>query len=160
MITPQKRDAVFLLHQEGMPLREISRRLGLSRNSVRRIIAQEGPSAARSFTPPIDPELLRELYHQCEGYVQRVFEKLQEEHGLAIKYSSLTRWLRQLGISLPAQTRCDRVPDEPGAEMQHCFPRGQISLIDNYATSLMPLRHGQTTAHRNTLGTPPHAGAG
>jgi transposase len=119
MITPQKRNAVFLLHQEGMPLREISRRLALSRNSARRIIAQEGRSAARSFTPPIDSELLRELYHQCDGYVQRVFEKLQEEHGLAIKYSSLTRWLRHLGISLPAQTRCDRVPDEPGAEMQH-----------------------------------------
>ncbi|HEX9596671.1 MAG TPA: helix-turn-helix domain-containing protein, partial [Anaerolineales bacterium] len=119
MIAPQKRSAVFLLHQEGMPLREISRRLGLSRNSVRRIIAQEGRTATGSFTPPIDPELLRELYHECDGYVQRVFEKLQEEHGLAIKYSSLTRWLRQLGISLPAQTRCDRVPDEPGAEMQH-----------------------------------------
>jgi transposase len=119
MITPQKRNAVFLLHQEGMPLREISRRLGLSRNSVRRIIAQEGRSATRSFTPPVDSELLRDLYHECDGYVQRVFEKLQEEHGLAIKYSSLTRWLRQLGISLPAQTRCDRVPDEPGAEMQH-----------------------------------------
>ena len=119
MIAPDKRKAIFLLHQEGMPLREISRRLCLSRNSVRRIIAQEGRMPARSFTPPIDPDLLRQLYQECDGYVQRVFEKLQEEHGLKVKYSSLTRWLRQLGISLPAETRCDRVPDEPGAEMQH-----------------------------------------
>jgi transposase len=119
MIAPDKRKAIFLLHQEGMPLREISRRLSLSRNSVRRVIAQEGRLPARSFTPPIDGDLLRQVYQECEGYVQRVFEKLQEEHGLGVKYSSLTRWLRQLGITLPAPSRCDRVPDEPGAEMQH-----------------------------------------
>src|ERR1019366_5004905 len=69
--------------------------------------------------PAVDPDLLRQLYQECNGYAQRIFEKLQEEHGLKIKYSSLTRWLRQLGISLPATSRCDRVPDEPGAEMQH-----------------------------------------
>ncbi|MFO1498482.1 MAG: helix-turn-helix domain-containing protein [Verrucomicrobiota bacterium] len=119
MIGPDKRKAIFLLHQEGMPLREISRRLCLSRNSVRRVIAQEGRMPARSFTPPIDPDLLRQLYQECDGYVQRVFEKLQEEHGRVIKYSTLTRWLRQLGITLPESTRCHRVPDEPGAEMQH-----------------------------------------
>jgi transposase len=119
MIEPDKRKAIFLLHQEGMPLREISRRLGLSRNSVRRVIAQEGRTPARSFTPSIDPVLLRQLHQECDGYVQRVFEKLQEEHGLKVKYSSLTRWLRQLGITRAVSTRCDRVPDEPGAEMQH-----------------------------------------
>ncbi|MHC1763373.1 MAG: helix-turn-helix domain-containing protein [Verrucomicrobiia bacterium] len=119
MIAPDKRKAIFLLHQEGMPLREISRRLCLSRNSVRRVIAQEGRMPARSFTPPIDGDLLRQIYQECDGYVQRVFEKLQEEHGQTVKYSSLTRWLRQLGITLPAPSRCDRVPDEPGAEMQH-----------------------------------------
>jgi transposase len=119
MIGPDKRKAIFLLHQEGMPLREISRRLCLSRNSVRRVIAQEGRMPTRSFTPPIDPDLLRQLYQECDGYVQRVWEKLQEEHGRPIKYSTLTRWLRQLGITLPESTRCDRVPDEPGAEMQH-----------------------------------------
>ena len=86
---------------------------------MRRIIAQEGRAPARAFTPDIDPELLRRLYAECNGYVQRVWEKLQEEHGLKIKYSTLTRWLRLLGISLPPASRCDRVPDEPGAEMQH-----------------------------------------
>jgi transposase len=119
MIEPEKRKAIFLLHKEGMPLRELSRRLGLGRNTVRRIIAQEGRLLPRSFTPAVDPDLLRQLYQECNGYAQRIFEKLQEEHGLKIKYSSLTRWLRQLGISLPATSRCDRVPDEPGAEMQH-----------------------------------------
>jgi hypothetical protein len=119
MITPEKREAAWLLHKEGTRLSKICECLHLSRNTVRRIIAEEGRWVREPFTPPIDPELLRALYHECDGYVQRVFEKLQEEHGLAVKYSSLTRWLRLLGISLPVQTRCDRVPDEPGAEMQH-----------------------------------------
>jgi transposase len=119
MIEPEKRKAIFLLHQEGMPVREISRRLSLGRNTVRRIIAQEGRAPARAFTPGADPDLLRQLHAECNGYVQRVFEKLQEEHGIQTKYSTLTRWLRHLGISLPPASRCARVPDEPGAEMQH-----------------------------------------
>jgi hypothetical protein len=48
-----------------------------------------------------------------------VHEKLVEEEGVAVKYSTLTKMLRELGISTPAQERCHRVPDEPGAEMQH-----------------------------------------
>jgi hypothetical protein len=78
--------------------------------------------------------------------VQRVFEKLQEEHSLAIKYSSLTRWLRQLGISLPAQTRCDRVPDEPGAEMQHDTSPFTVMLGDTptkLQASLLYLRYSK-----------------
>ena len=42
MIETDKRNAVFLLHQEGQPTREIARLLGLSRNTVRGIIAQGG----------------------------------------------------------------------------------------------------------------------
>ena len=121
MITADKRKAVFLLHQEGMPIREISRALKLSRNAVRRIIAQAGqmPGLARPPAHVIDPDLLRQLHQECDGYIQRMAEKLREEHGIAIKYSTLTRRLRDLGIGTPVNLRCERVPDEPGAEMQH-----------------------------------------
>ena len=120
MITADKRKAVFLLHQEGMPIREISRGLKLSRQAVRRIIAQSGqmPRMARPPAHVINPELLRQLHQECDGYAQRIWEKLREEHGIAIKYSTLTRRLRDLGIGTPANLRCERVPDQPGAEMQ------------------------------------------
>ena len=62
MISADKRKAVFLLHQEGMSLRQISRQLRLSRNAVRRIIAQSGQMPAGSIRRPslvLDPELLR-----------------------------------------------------------------------------------------------------
>ena len=121
MIAADKRKAVFLLHQEGMPIRQISRQLRLSRNAVRRIIAQSGqiPASIRPSALRLDPELLRQLHQECDGYAQRIMEKLREEHGLAVKYSTLTRHLRDLGIIGPASQRCERVPDEPGAEMQH-----------------------------------------
>ena len=123
MIEADKRKAIFLLHQEGMPLREIARRLRVSRNTVGVIIAQGGqlPKLVRSAKQKIDSQLLERLYEQCGGWIQRMHEKLTEEEGIEVKYSTLTRMLRQLGISKSKsqQTRCGQVPDEPGAEMQH-----------------------------------------
>ena len=68
MIDPDKCNAVYLLHQEGMPLREISRRLNISRNTVRRIVKQKrvvSPSQ-RKDKIQIDRELLARLYGECE----------------------------------------------------------------------------------------------
>ncbi len=114
MIAPDKRKALFLLHQEGLSIRQIARQLAVSRRTVRQAIVRQGEPPRRAFVPPLDPELVRSLYVQCEGYVQRVWEKLREEHDLDVKYSTLTRWLRQLGIGQPPALRCQRVPDEPG----------------------------------------------
>lgn len=121
MITADKRKAVFLLHQEGVSKRAIARQLRLSRNAVRRIIAQSGqmPPPIRSPRVVLDPDRLRQLHQECAGYAQRMMEKLREEHGITVKYSTLTRRLRDLGIIGPSPERCQRVPDEPGAEMQH-----------------------------------------
>lgn len=121
MIAADKRKAVFLLHQDGMGMREMTRRLGIGRNTLKRILALQGemPNVTREEKHPVDPELLRRLYEQCDGWVQRVHEKLCEEENIAVPYQTLTRKLRSLGISTVAEERCDRVPDEPGAEMQH-----------------------------------------
>ena len=121
MIDPDKRKAIFQLHTEGMSLREISRRLHVSRKTVRKIIQQQGemPDTVRKDKREIDPELLRRLYHECRGWAQRVHERLQEEEDIQIGYSTLTRMLRDLGLGKSRPARCDRVPDEPGAEMQH-----------------------------------------
>ena len=146
MIAPDKRKALFLLHQEGLSIRQIARQLAVSRRTVRQAIAQQGAPPRRAFVPPLDPELVRGLYEQCDGYVQRVFEKLREEHGLDLKYSTLTRWLRQLGISLPPAPRCQRVPDEPGAEMQHDTSPFTIRLANRptkLQASLLYLRYSK-----------------
>jgi transposase len=121
MIAADKRKAIFLLHQEGMSAREIARRLHVDRNTVGTVIAQGGqmPTAVRAPQRQIDPQLLQRLYQQCDGWIQRMHEKLAEEEGIPVKYSTLTRMLRRLGISKSPEARCSQVPDEPGAEMQH-----------------------------------------
>jgi transposase len=148
MIDADKRSAVFALHQEGMGRREISRRLRLGRNTVRRIIRQQGqlPPAVRAGRVRIDPQLLEALYKECDGRVQRVHEKLVEEERVEVTYPTLTRRLRELGISTPARSRCDQVPDEPGAEMQHDTSVYTIRLDDKPArlvASLLYLRYSK-----------------
>lgn len=121
MIDADKRSAVFALHRDGMSVRDLSRRLRLGRNTVRRIIRQQGrmPPAVCAGGVRLDPHLLEALYKECAGRAQRVHEKLVEEEGVEVTYPTLTRRLRELGISAPARSRCAQVPDEPGAEMQH-----------------------------------------
>lgn len=121
MIEADKRRAIFLLHEEGMSVREISRRMGADRNTVRAIIEQKGsmPHTTRKDKQRIEPELLRRLYGDCDGWIQRVHEKLVEEEKVTVTYPTLTRMLRELGISKSQKVRFDRVPDEPGAEFQH-----------------------------------------
>jgi hypothetical protein len=78
MIATDKRKAIFLLHQEGMGVREIARRLGVSRYVVRTIIGHQGapPSPReRSDKQPLDEELLRRLYQECHGRMVRLHEK-------------------------------------------------------------------------------------
>jgi transposase-like protein len=121
MIEAEKRRAIFLLHQEGIGFGRIAQQLGVDRKTVRAIVAQEGalPATVRRDKILVDPELLRRLYKECDGYAQRVHEKLVEEEGIAITYPTLTRRLRELEIGTPPKPRCDEVPDQPGQEMQH-----------------------------------------
>lgn len=148
MIEPDKRKAIFLLHEGGMGVREIARRLEVSRNTVRSIIEEKGgvPPRTRSDKIRIDPELLRRLNKECKGWKQRIHEKLVEEKGIEVKYSTLTRILRELGIGNEPKTRCDRVPDVPGAEMQHDTTTYTVKLgerLTKVVASLIYLRYSK-----------------
>jgi transposase len=148
MIEADKRTAIYLLHQEGMSLKEIVRQLRVSRNTVRAVIKQQGkvPPSTRRGKIRIDAELLDRLYQRCDGFVQRIHEILAEEECIQIKYSTLTRILRGLGIGKQKQTRCDRVPDVPGAEFQHDTSSYEIKLagiVNRLIASLMYLRYSK-----------------
>ena len=100
MIDPDMRNAIYQLHQAGMQVRQISRQLKVSRNSVRAIIAQQGAVGRkrRNDKIQIDGDLLRRLYHECDGWIQRIHEKLLEEEEIQVSYPTLTRLLRELGL--------------------------------------------------------------
>ena len=148
MIGPDKRKAIVILHEEGMRLREISRRLKVSRKTVRDIIKHGGavPNTVRKDKIEVDPELLRRLHAECEGWIQRIHEKLTEEEGIKIGYSTLVRRLRELGVGQSPVRRCGRVADAPGAEMQQDTSPYRLSIGGQWrwvVASLVYLRYSK-----------------
>jgi transposase len=146
MIAPEMRKAIYQMHLAGMPQRQISRQFHLSRHTVAEIIRQRGvrPPRVRKDKIRVDEELLRRLYRECGGWLQRVHERLVEEEGVQLSYQTLTRLAREMGVGRPPTTRCQHVPDEPGAEMQHDTSVYQVRLGDECArliASLMYLRY-------------------
>jgi transposase len=121
MIEADKRKAIYLLHKEGMGIREISRQMNVSTNTVSTIIGQGGelPQTTRSDKIVIDTELVSRVYLKCDGRVQRTHEMLGEDYGINIGYSTLSRIIRELGFGKRRKKRCHQEPDQPGAEMQH-----------------------------------------
>jgi transposase len=119
MIEADKRMAIYLLHREGISLKEIVRQFRISRNTVRAVIKQQGkmPLSTRRDKITIDAELLGRLYQQCNGWIQRVHEKLAEEEGIQVKYSTLTRLLRDLGISKRRETLVRAGPRYAGSRV-------------------------------------------
>lgn len=120
MIDAEMRVAIITLNREGVGIREIAKKLRISRNTVRRILKKPDKSKDISVVSAekVDPEKLAALFADCDGWVQRIHEKLRE-HGVEIGYSTLTRLIRKQGLGEPVVRRHDQVADVPGAEMQH-----------------------------------------
>jgi hypothetical protein len=134
MIDPEKRKVIYYLYSQGMPIRKIARQLRVDRNTVRAVIQLQGdvPNTIRSDKIELSPELIGRLYRECDGYAQRVHEKLTEEYDIAIGYSTLTGIIRDLALGKREHGRCEQVPDEPGAEMQHDTSDYRVRLADGF----------------------------
>ena len=148
MIDPDRRNAIYQLHLAGVPLGKISRQLHVSPHTVRAIIRQQGvtPQTVRKDKIHIDPDLLRRLYQQCHGWLQRLHEMLVEDEKIQVSYSTLTRLVRELELGKPSKARCDHVPDEPGVEMQHDTSVYQVKLAGRptrVIASLLYLRYSK-----------------
>lgn len=112
-----------MLFNQGVTKKEIARLLELDPKTVRQIIKDRGEVILHKRSPKvaIDEGRLRDLYDKCDGWLQRVYEKLTEEDGLRIGYSTLTRRCRELGLSEEPSDRCadGELMVKPGQEMQH-----------------------------------------
>ena len=118
-MTPTEiRSAVRALQAQGHSLREISRLLSLSRNTVRRILRQPDRNIAQA-APCDEATLLRvkAAFGRARGNVVRVRELLADD-GLDVHYSTLTRWVREAGLRSPPR-RAGEHDFVPGQEMQH-----------------------------------------
>ena len=129
------RSSVRVLKAQGHSLREISRLLKLSRNTVRRILrAHDRETAASS---PCDAQTLSRLedaFMRAVGNVVRVQQLLAEENDLHISYSTLTRWIREAGLRSPPQ-RSGEYQLSPGAEAQHDTSPHRVTIAGKMVTA-------------------------
>ena len=126
MITDETRQAILSLHGKGIPLREISRILTLSRNTVKRVIKGIPRSPRRSRYEDLS-DRIREVFVKT-GNVERVREILAGE-GHEVAYSTLTRIVRDLELR-KGKKRTGSYTFGPGAEMQHDTSPHQVVIGD------------------------------
>jgi hypothetical protein len=128
-MTPTEiRTTVRTLQAQGHSLREISRLMALSRNTVRRIL--RAPTGNVAETPPCDEATLGRLkaaFARARGNVVRVRELLAED-GLEVSYSTLTRWVREADLRGPPR-RAGEYTFVPGQEMQHDTSPHRVTFV-------------------------------
>jgi len=127
-MTPAEiRDTVRTLRSQGHSLREVSRLLALSRNTVRRVLRQ--PDQGADEAAPCDEATLAKLtaaFARARGNVVRVQELLADD-GIDARYSTLTRWVREAGLRAPPR-RAGEYDFAPGEEMQHDTSPHRVSF--------------------------------
>jgi transposase len=133
------RNAVLSLKQQGTSLRETSRILGLSRNTVRRILREPAVRAARigALNGAMDEAMaqrLKAVYERARGNAVRMGQILVDEHDQELAYSTLTRWVRQAELRA-APKRSGEYHFAPGQEMQHDTSPHRIEVAGRCITA-------------------------
>jgi len=132
MIREELQQAILLFHQQGMPIRQIARKLGISRNTVRNTIQNSAKSSIER-----DPQLIswiEQAFVDCGGNAVRIAELLAERHGVELAYSTLTRIIREADLRKPKQ-RAGSYIFAPGQEMQHDTSPHRLQLGEKKITA-------------------------
>ena len=117
MIQPYTHEMIQALYEKGQSIREISRSLKISRNTVRRSLRKPIPTHNKEREHP-RLDLIRRLFQECKGNLVRVQELLETQHGVKIGYSTLTRIVREAHLRKPRE-RVGHWQHGPGEEMEH-----------------------------------------
>ena len=122
------------LQTQGQSLREISRMLKLSRNTVRRILRTASPAAEERQCLGVTLTYLKSAFERAQGNVVRVQQLLTAEYDLTVSYSTLTRWVREAGLRAPP-VRAGEYIFGPGEEMQHDTSPHRVLLGEKTVTA-------------------------
>jgi hypothetical protein len=124
------RQTIMTLHQSGKSARHISRLLAVSRNTVKKILA-EGVEPSREERDDCKGDdlfpLIKTLFERVNGNIVRVQEILKADYNQDIAYSTLTRIARLTHLR-KAKERFGEYIFEPGIEMQHDTSTHRIHL--------------------------------
>ena len=121
MLDQTTRSAILRLHKEGHGARGIGRVLGISRGSVRRVLASgsdQVPQMDRAERAEPHRDDILALYATCKGNLVRVHEELGAA-GVTLSYPALTAFCRRHGIGCEPPVPSGHYDFLPGQEMQH-----------------------------------------
>ena len=123
MLSQSQRTTILELSAAGRNKREIAKTLGLSRQSVRKVLAMNStavPRIKREEKAAPHRQRIVELLPQCKGNLVRVHEELTAE-GVTMSYTALTAFCRRHGIGRASAVPAGSYDHEclPGVEMQH-----------------------------------------
>ncbi len=137
MIPEPIRQAILMLKEQGRPLREISRALKVSRNTVRRVLRDRPRPQGASEDPRLEAiaEQLPALFRDCKGNAVRIQEILKAEHGFDIPYSTLTRLIRERTELRAPKRRRGTYTFDPGEELQHDTSPHRLTLGEKTLTA-------------------------
>ncbi len=121
MLPRDARIAILELSRRGQGLRAIARAVGVSRNTVRGVLANgevERPDMQRSSQLDLHLERVRDLHVAYNGNVVRVHEELGRS-GIEVGYATLTAFCRERKIGVVEKVPAGVYYFAPGVEMQH-----------------------------------------
>ena len=121
MLEREARIAILELTRRGQTLRAVARAVGVSRTTVKKVLASgdgERPQMQRASRLEEEVEQVRELYVACRGNLVRVHEELGKKN-VVVGYPTLTAFCREQGIGVVEKVPAGRYHFEPGVEMQH-----------------------------------------
>lgn len=121
MIDETTRTAILKLKEQGHSLRKIAKSVGVSRDTVAKVIASgvsTVPRLARTHRAEPHRDQLLALYARYQGHLVRVHEELTKS-GAQLSYPALTAFCRKHEIGKAPAPPAGRYTFERGQEMQH-----------------------------------------
>jgi transposase len=121
MLTQAQRSAILEMNAQRISLREISRILRLSRQTIRQVLRSKSTLVPEIQRPekaePYRQQIL-DLLANCKGNLVRVHEELIAS-GAALSYQALTAFCRRQEIGQAPVVAAGRYHFDPGVELQH-----------------------------------------
>jgi len=114
---------------KDVSIREISRTLKISRNTVRDVLKRgDNPEPIKESKYGRHLPVIKELFRECRGNAVRVQEELASRHDINIPYQTLTWILRKEELGTRKKKRSGVYVFGPGEEMQHDTSPHNITL--------------------------------
>lgn len=115
--------SILNLRAQGMGIRAIARTLNMGKNTVKKYLntgvkAEQVIEIPAVEVPEDMVEILKTEFKSCKKNAVRMQEILTEKYDRPISYSTLTRWIRAVGLR-EAPKRVGSYHFAPGEEMQH-----------------------------------------